>query len=278
MPETTAKPTPNFRRLVQGALNKEVLVPLLRAYFANPQAKTYLLPVEGFDVREPDGWFHPSEHPTWPTRMLYYYLTAPEKMVAEPPDPVFVLAVTQGKFWHSMFQHILLTLGALRENPNPVDQWNKTEFAFSLPEYRSRGHVDGITVPEKLPIVEPEVFEFKTMNAVKLSKMPVAAPEDDVVVEWFKENCFEYYLQAIVYMWMSGIHRWRGLIMAVGAPFPMREVVLTLDMSAVAVVRNNYETALLAAEKGEPPVNCCAPRSATSRACPARAVCPVAAA
>lgn len=273
MPE--AKLSPRFRHVVQGAINQEVLVPLLRAYFSKPTAKTLVLPIEGFDTREPDGWFHPSEHPTWPTRMLYYYLTDPDRMIAEPPDPTFVLAVTQGKFWHAIIQHILWTLGALRENPNPIDEWNKTEFAFEVPEFLSRGHVDGITVPEVLPIEAPEVFEYKTMNAAKLSSMPLAAPHDPVVTEWFKDRCFEYWLQAIVYMWMSGIHRWRGLIMAVGVPFPMREVVLTLDHSALEVIKSNYRTAIDAAKEGVPPMNCCAPRSPRSKVCPARAICPV---
>jgi hypothetical protein len=265
-----------FRRLVKGALNEEVLVPLLRAYFSKPTAKTFLLPVEGFDVRESDGWFHPSTHPVWPSRMLYYYLTEPDKMVAEPPDPVFVLAVTQGKFWHVLVQHILDELGVLRRNPNPVDKYNKTEFGFEMPSILSRGLVDGITVPEKLPIPAPEIFEFKTMNPMKLSTMPVAPPYDEDVVEWFKEKCWEYYCQAIVYMMMSGIHRWRGLIMAVQSPFPMREVVLELDHGVAHAIKTNYITAIDAAKEGKPPMNCCSPRSKESKACPARAVCPVA--
>ena len=33
--------------------------------------------------RVPDGFFHPSTHPRWGERMLFYYLTQPDRMIPE---------------------------------------------------------------------------------------------------------------------------------------------------------------------------------------------------
>lgn len=272
---TVTAPSPNFRKLIKGALNQEVLVPLLRAYFDAPTFKTILLPIEGFDSRSPDGWFHPSEHPSWPARMLYYYLTEPGAMEREPPDPTFVLAVTQGKFWHALVQHILLEVGALRENPNPPSEHERSEFPFAHQLSKSRGHVDGITEPEKLPIDGPEVFEFKTMSATKLQSMPQAPPTDPVVLAWLIERCYDYFLQGQEYMRLSGFHRWRGLFMSFN-PYLFREVVMDYDPAIGYAVQGNYQIAISASEAGTPPPNCCTPRSKESKVCPARQVCPVA--
>ena len=112
-----AKKNPTFQRVLRGISGGKKLEPLIFNALNDPQHK-------GFDMhvrsgkgsnRPPDGWFHPSTHPLWTERQLYYYLAAPEMMVKEPFDYLGTLATTGGTFWHEFMQHILIDAGVLKD-------------------------------------------------------------------------------------------------------------------------------------------------------------------
>ena len=177
-----------FRHVLAGIMDKEVLIPRLRTYLFNPKFTAITIPVRDFVQRAPDGWFHPSTHPLWPERMLYYYLSDPTRLLSEAPDINFVLAVTQGSFWHYFVQPCLLDMGLLRVvNPQAEHPWEKVEKYVSDPRLHSHGSTDGIINSDNIkPLNEDEVFEFKTMAVAKMSGCPRGAPDDPDRLGWWR--------------------------------------------------------------------------------------------
>ncbi len=250
-------PSPTFRKLLAGAASGEIIVPVIQAALWNPQFQSFTVQVQGFEDREPDGWFHPSTHPRWPERMLYYYLTEPSRLQGEPFDPASTMAVTQGQFWHSFVERVLLDAGV----------WTKVEVPFEDPETGSRGHVDGLS--------DTEIGEFKTMREMRARKIAKGAPDDPAVVESFRTLVPEYYAQGQEYMRISGYRRWRALILSLEYPFSFREVAMDYDHHFGGQIRDKYMRVRQAAADYRPPPPCCAPSSKEAKACPARLVCPV---
>jgi hypothetical protein len=260
----TQKTTPNFKKMLRGASQGEVVIPLLRAYLADPQFKSFVIKVRGFEQRPADGWFHPSAHPTWPERMLYYYLTQPESMIPEPLDPESVMAITQGIFWHEFTEVCLMDAGYLIAR----------EVYHEDQDVGSRGSLDGVGVPQRFGIDE-EVFEFKTMKNVKIGMIDPGAPLDQKVIDSFRALEPGYYLQAQEYMRLSGHRWWRGLIHGLEYPFKRREIAFPFDPQVAYATRDKYMRVRQAVADQRLPQACCAPKSTQSKECPFRAVCPV---
>lgn len=252
-----------FRRFVRDINAGKVLVPAIRAALSNPKFKGFTVPVEGWDSREYDGWFHPSSQATWTPRQLYYYLTAPDMFDPEPPTPLFVLAVTQGKFWHEFIQRLLLDLSLLVPNKGSTrkdDILKRAEISLVDKEINVRGHADG-------RLQDGNLFEFKTMSDYKIKK--VKSFEDIKVLEP------GYYAQTQDYLAIDGAEEMRYVIMSLASPFPMEEIVVPADKAFQAEQREKYLEATQAAADQRPPSECCAPRSKEAKACPARLVCPI---
>ncbi len=252
-----------FNRMMRDINEDKVLIPVIRAALSKPRFKGFTVPVDGWDAREHDGWFHPSTHATWTARQLYYYLVEPDAFEPEKPSPLFVLAVTQGKFWHEFIQRLMLDLGLLIRNPGstPKDPIVKqAEIALKDEIHNRKGHADG-----RRPA--GELFEFKTMNDYQNKR--VRTWED------IRDLAPEYYAQTQDYLHMAGALRMRYLIMALASPFPMEEIVVPADPDFQEAQSRKYILALRAVDRGEPPPACCAPRSKQAKGCPARFVCPV---
>lgn len=256
------KMTPNFRKLLAGASRGEIVIPILRAYLWNPEFKSFDVKVQGFSRRPPDGWFHPSVHPSWPERMLYYYLTEPEKLIEEPLDPASVMAITQGNFWHEVIELCLEDAGYLSAREVYVEDQHTG----------SRGKYDGLGVIEG---IDEEVFEFKTMMTAKIAKIERGAPDDPAVIESFRKLQPDYYLQAQDYMRLSGYRQWRGLILGLEYPFGMREIAFGFDAPVAYAIRDKYLRVRQAVADQRPPMPCCSPKSALAKSCPARGVCEI---
>lgn len=257
------KQAPAFRKTMASIANGEVVIPIIRAKLWNPDFDSFTIEVEGFKNRPWDGWFHPSTHPTWPERMLYYYLTEHERLVAEPFDTASVMAITQGNFWHTFVQKVLIDAGYLIPPPE-----GQKEHGFSDTETRSRGSVDGLSV-------DSEVFEYKTMMTAKMARIERGAPTDPAVLESFKRLAPEYFFQGQEYMRLSGFRRWRGVIQGLEYPFEMREIAMEFDPAAAYGIRDKYRAVLQAVADQRLPLACCAPKSDLAKVCPARLVCPV---
>lgn len=252
-----------FTRMIRDIGQDKILIPVIRAALSNPDFKGFKVPVEGWEAREYDGWFHPSTHSTWTARQLYYYLTAHQSFEREQVTPLFVLAVTQGKFWHEFIQRLLLDHGLLVPNPGTTrrdSMLKRAEIRLTDEELRRRGHADG-------RLSDDELFEFKTMSDYKIKKIKT----------WEDVRDLEpgYYAQTQDYLDMAGARRMRYLIMSLASPFPMEEIVVPADREFQSAQRRKYRLAVSAAPIGALPPACCAPRSKEAKVCPARFVCPV---
>ena len=266
-----------FRQMLAGVRDKEILIPRLRAYWFNPKLPFVQIPVRDFEQREPDGWFHPSEHPIWPERMLYWYLAFPNKMVAQPSDMNKVLAVTQGVFWHFFTQSCLEDMGLLRVvNPKGHTSWARVEKYVEDKRLLSRGSMDGIVNSDNISILpHDEGFEFKTMSVAKMSGCPRGAPDDQDRLLWWKNKNPEYYAQNQEYLRMCGLHFMRVLILGLQSPFPMIELQVPYSYSEAMKVADKYGRVIQALADRNVPDPCCRPKSQEAILCPARNVCPI---
>lgn len=247
-----AKHSPAFQLGLDSIAMGDVIIPPLRAYLANPEFRGFKIEVHGIGSRPYDGKFHPSEHPGWPVRALWLYLTAPSLLIKEPIDPSGILAMTAGSIWHAIVERSLLDLGLLVTN----------ELKFEDPSTLSIGRADGLVAPRRGEEHPTEIFELKTMKDVKLRKM--------TSVEEFIRLNYGYFLQCQEYMRMSGYRKMRFLLMALTFPFEMREFVVEYDMEVATRTADKYRQAIQAAADGDVPM---CDGCKTSEGCPARGVC-----
>lgn len=257
----------NFRRTLKAIDHGEVVAPIIRAALFDPDFKSFTVKVRGFEARPPDGWFHPSTHPLWSERRLYWYVVAPHHLALEPFDPHSVMAVTQGHFWHSFIEHVGKRAGLFQvSEPCSCGCKSAVERAFRDEETGSRGHVDGL--------LAEEIFEFKTMRPSKLSIFPSLGPLD--MAAWYAEHYPTYYGQAQEYMRLSGYRAHRTLILSMDYPYEMREILLPFDHGFAYEVAEKYRRVRQAVADKVMPMPCCAPGSTDAKACIARLICPVA--
>ena len=249
----------NFKRILKEANRGDLFLPVIQSYLHKQNFPDFTVKVHGVQNRPPDDWFHPSQHPLWGERQLYYYLTQPEGLIADRLDPLGVLAVTAGNFWHSFMEVCLMDAGLLTATEVPlVDE-----------EVRSRGHMDGQTCDPE------EGFEFKTMNSMKMGKIAEGPASSKEVQASWRALVPVYAAQADEYMRMAGLKRQRFIVMNTAYPFPMREICLDYDEKSALSVRDKYLRVRQAVADQRPPQACCNPGSAEAKACFARAVCPV---
>ena len=276
LPESLA--SRQFRSVLVGVSNKEVLVPRLRAFFSGvPAFPVVSIPIRRFERREADGWFHPSEHPMWTARQLYYYLVNSTNFHSRELDVVGVLAVTQGVFWHYFIQAVMEDLGLLRViDSKGENSWDRVECPVEDKRLRSRGSMDGIINSDNIPVLEhDESFEFKSMSVNKMSGCPQGPPDAPARLAWWKEKNPGYYFQSQEYLRLSGLAATRVLIMGIQAPFPMIELRVPYSYTEASKTADKYALAVQGAADGVPPDPCCNIGSAQARDCFVRYYCPV---
>lgn len=240
---------------------------MLRAALFDPKFEAFEIEMPRMGNRPPDGWFHPSTHPTWPERMLYWYLVEPDRLAPEPFDPHSTMAVMQGHFWHEFIQKVGIDTGVLLNPPVCPCGCKKREWYVEDPVVGSRGHMDGM--------LTNEVFEFKTMRPSKFRKIEQGPPNAGVVLESWKQMVPTYFAQAQEYMRLSGYRSHRTLVLSMEYPFEMREIVIPYDQVWAETIAAKYRRVRGHVEDGTMPQPCCAPFSKDAKACPARLVCPV---
>lgn len=260
--------TANFQRTLAGLKKDQVIIPVIRAALSNPKFTGFSVPVRGWreGVRKFDGWFHPSTHASWTARQLTYYLLHGAEIPPEPPTLTYVAAVTQGSFWHNFNQRLLIQEGVLRRNPGTTakdDIEAQCEIALVDDEHNRRGHADG-----RMATVDDELFEFKTMNDVKIKKFT-----DEIVLR--EENPYGYYSQAQDYLDIAGLPKMRYFIMSLASPFPMQEFVVHANPGFQRRQREKYLQAIESAQQGGLPDACCGIGSAMAKSCPVASFCPV---
>lgn len=156
--------TINLNRALRGLREKQIVVPHLRAALYRPTFPGFSVEVRGWldGVREFDGWFHPSTHASWTARQLALYLRHGAEMPVEQPALEFVLAVTQGSFFHRLFQYILLDDGVIKRQPSTGlndDIELQCEPALVDHTHNRRGHADG-----EMATSDDELLEIKCLD------------------------------------------------------------------------------------------------------------------
>lgn len=238
--------SPQFRRGLQSVMRGEVFITPIRAYLMDPKFPAFEVKVDGLGIREPDFWFHPSEHPGWSPRALYLWMTQPELLHREPMEPTAVLSMTAGSIWHAIIGHILSELGLVNALEVPIEQ-------ASL---RTRGKLDGITKGN-------EIYELKTMKEARLRLMTSPA-------EYLRLNP-SYHLQANEYMRVSGIHEERVLLMSLTFPYEMKEFIIEYDHRLGQETEEKYARVLQAVADGRMPS--CSGCVRERDECPSRMLC-----
>lgn len=267
-----------FNAIMRDAQHGTVVKPLLHSYLLDAKwtsdfAITFK---KGPTSRKPDGWFHPSEHPSWQARQLYYLITQPDDLDAELLEYKSTLAVTVGTAMHGFIEMCLKDIGILlgperlRELGFQVHP-KSGEPAVSDPEAGSRGHMDGVLeifLPD-FPKEPYPLFEFKTSNENVLRKI------EDLDLEAFIRMFPEYYAQAQEYLRMSGRSVSVVLFMQMGFPWTLKEFHIPANPRYQRGVQMKYLQVRKAVEEGELPEACCGPGSKEAKSCPARGICPI---
>lgn len=241
----------SFRRGVQELVRGQILAPILRVELARGNWPEFSIPVRPYIEREPDGWFHPSEHADWGARKLALYLRQPEQIEREEATPEKVIAVTQGHFWHDLVGEIFLRNGVLTQTEIPLED----------PEHNRKGHTDGL-------MANGRGYEMKSFNQQYMLKKYV----DGMSLQELKPG---YYAQAQDYLDMQDLEEMQYLIMGVWYPYPIAEFVVARDDAYIAAQRRKYRQAMEMAELGALPDACCAVRSKEAKACELRYACPI---
>ena len=204
-----AKANSIFRSIITDARQGTVIKPLLHSYlFEADWPEDFSITFKkGSSTRPPDGWFHPSQHPTWPERMLWFYLTQPDKMISEKFAYMNTMSVTVGTAMHGFIETCLRHIGilagpdTLQELGFSVNSRDGEPGAEDRPRL-SRGHMDGVvrvSVPQYLEYPY-HLFEFKSSNEMALRSI------DDLDLEGFMKKWPTYYAQAQEYLRISGMN------------------------------------------------------------------------
>lgn len=245
----------NIRRMGADAHSGDVIAPMLRMYLDRgkwPRNFTVKLP-GGDPQRAPDGYFHPSTHPTKSASELYKYLTDPEGYAAsqDPFSAEARMSVTVGSVLHSLVETILEDIGMWKlpdgdcpccKRPYGRGKGKCGEPGVADEVLGRRGHMDGVLDTSKGRVV----FDLKTINPFRLGK---AKPG----TEFFKTEWPYYYAQVQDYMEMSGIHKSIVLFMGIGYPWKMTEYELDYDEEYTNDFLRKYRRVRDAVESGNIP-------------------------
>ncbi|MFH8483141.1 hypothetical protein [Streptomyces sp. NPDC018055] len=268
--------TPTFRRMAAQAETLR-LIPLIEnavraCAFPDPFTVTFRAYTA---TRKPDGWFHPSTHPTMDERKLYYYLTDPDRWVEETFEYGPRMSVLMGSATHEIFQNVMTEIGLLRppkgtcvcclrphgHGPGQCNEWGVRDDRL-----KRRGHIDGFA---DLPDHDgDEVFDLKTSDPRVLKNV------ENNDLELFKKKWPKYYGQFQDYLALTGKLQGVVLFLAMSEGWVMREFTILRDEAYIARLETKYRTVLQYVDKGTPPPVACCSGGATARRCPATS-CPI---
>lgn len=280
---TSTAVSPRFRKMVDDSLNGLVLKPKVDAYMINskfPERFVVTFRKAG-EARKPDGWFHPSTHPGWTQRQLYYYLTEPDRVEAEVLAYESRMAVTMGTAVHAFIETCIRDMGAMAPlegtcvacgRPHGTKRGECDEYGACDPEIGSRGHMDGVLAIDRPGVHwQPGLggFEFKTSNDRKVANVK----NNDL--DAFRAKWPEYYDQVQNYMEITGLRQFLVLFAVLGYPWRMVEFQIPYDPLRGWEIRNKYRQVRENVERGTVPDACCGPGSKEAKACPVRSACPI---
>jgi hypothetical protein len=251
------KVKPEFGRILRQQDSGLLLKPLLSSYLSAGVQPEFAVEFRRKGQRKPDGWFHPSTHPLWTERQLYYYLTDPEGLRSEALGEVGMMSVTVGTVLHTFLQAVVVDMGVVA--PDDVER------KLSDPETKARGAIDGIVrIGDTVA-----VWDYKTAHPVALSKL------QDLDLEAWSAKYPYYYAQQQEYMRMSGIPLAIVTMMGTASPWEQREFHIPYNPEFAEGIAAKYRRVLSYVADGTPPPEaCCMPGDAVSKSCVARVPCP----
>lgn len=241
-----------LRDIEEGTLIK----PLVRNYLYDAEFPEFDLHFAKKGRREPDGWFHPSTHPTMADRELWMYMSQPQQFPVERLDYMSTLNVTFGTVLHEFVEMCLRDMGFRPDTLNACTTCppgNRcTEPGAVDEDTRSRGHMDGIldlsAMSTPTQALERPGLEFKSRSrGLTWGDLDLAA---------FRKQFPVYYAQVQEYMRISGLRAFVVLFIQWGTPWAMTEVHVPYDHAAATQVRDKY-LRVLDAMGGEVPPPCC---------------------
>jgi len=248
------KPSVAFQRGIANLNDGLILKPLLEARFmaGDGLPDQFSVHFRNEGQRKPDGWFHPSEHPSWGARKLWLYRRYYEQMVARTFDMQGQMNVTVGNAIHGLLQSILDDMGIL------VGE----EVALSDEDTHARGSADGIL----------DIDNFRYLLEIKTSSKNNLWSCVDLDIAYFRDTWPGYYLQVQEYLRLSGLRKAIVLFFGLGHPWPMVEYHVEAND---ALHRDLREKFTIANEWEDMPEPCCGAGSKEARSCAMRNVCPV---
>lgn len=254
MPSGAQRPSNQFRRLLRGVSNKEILVPHLEVallrHGENVWPEAYEIRVHNKE-RQWDGFFHPSTHANMGELRLFYEFSRQDKMEYPRLTVDDVLTFQVGSAYHALVQSMLIHMGFT--TPDEVE-------APFVNEHRwCSGRIDvrRCWVPEQ---DSPVLLDIK--SAAYLPKSPP----------------MHYQKQIQVYLDLApGGPMQRGIILYLTkqAPHKLREFVVERDQDTLDEIYGRWNRVREAIEFDDASTLrvCCNNDTTEHRQCPARFQC-----
>lgn len=257
---------PNFRTMAQYAADGCLVKPLFNQFVLDPASTTKLnLLVERPLPRQPDGWFHASQHPLMSERQLYLWMTG--ALPEEPMDYKSLMSVMFGTLAHAINEAFLDWMGVSVPLPpgdcpacgrprrkvraRPSSRYCTEHGAVDW-ETRSRCHLDAILKFGAGPLTwdadlsDAHGYDFKTIYPMGLSKIP------DMDLGAFTEKWPHYYAQMQECMRIKGLSRYIVFFMTLGNPWDTREFHIPFDPAFAAATEEKYRAVLSHVERQVP--------------------------
>lgn len=256
MPSTQKMSGP-FQKLMVEHKEGLIVKPLLSAYLIGQQQPEFTVTFAKRKERKPDGWFHPSTHPLWTERQLYYYVTEGDRLISDPFSEVGMMSITIGTVLHSFLQAIMVDLGIME--PDSVEAIVKDEAT------RAKGAVDGFITMDGVDAV----WDLKTTNPHALSGL------EDLDLDQFAMKYPRYYAQQQEYMRLSGKPLSIVTMITTASPWRQCEFHIPYNPQWGKDMAEKYQRVIACVEAGTPPAEeCCLPGMPLSKKCQARVPCP----
>jgi len=269
--------TPTFRRGASFSRDL-VLVPLIEnAVQQCAFPKDFTVRLQSYAAkREPDGWFHPSTHPTMDERKLYYYLARPEKWDEEEFDYGPRMSVLVGTVMHEVVQTVMTKMGLLvppkgtcvccrrphGKGKDKCDEWGVRDDLLGR-----RGHIDGLLDLPGWSDPGGSIFDLKCLTP----DVPVSYADGtvrpagevkvgDVIVGWDEENdklvpcpVKAVWDNGIQPVWSVKTREGREITTTDEHPFyTQRGWVFAKDLKPGDMVKTAFESGWFQGEEGDP--------------------------
>lgn len=207
--------------------------------------------------RQPDGWFHASQHPLATGKELYQWLARPERYQPEQMSYPALMSVMFGSLSHAVVERFLDYMGVAVPLPEgdcpachrPYLQKGRRQTA----DYRyceehggaheptmSRCHLDSI-----LDFGDgPRGFDFKSIYQFGLKGVP------DMNAAAFREKWPGYWAQMQECMRLTGLRRYIVFFLTLGNPWETREFHFDFDPDFAAATEKKYLDVISCVRRG----------------------------